>query len=324
LSVDQLRRLMDVIIAMAVLGIVLGLMQVAGGPHSPMRFYSNTNQSGAVGWFANRNHMATLMAIALPLSIARTASPFPKQVSRTFSGPVRRVASVALILLVILGLALARSRAGLLLGLIALLLSLPMALAVRQSLGFKRRSVVVAGLAAALTVKFVLYGPLDRFPSDLLSDLRWQIAGQTWKAASVNLPWGTGLGSFRSVYEAATAGSLTTQIINHAHNDYLELWLEAGWLFVGLAGLLVVYILVVGAKLLRITAEPATALLLRAAWISISLLLLHSVADYPMRTTALQAAFAVLLAMLVSRVACVSAPEAAQLFAGGRRVRPTS
>jgi hypothetical protein len=67
------RWLLAAVLALASLSVLLGMAQIAQGPESALRFYSNTNLSEAVGFFANRNHLATLLVMALPLAFAATA-----------------------------------------------------------------------------------------------------------------------------------------------------------------------------------------------------------------------------------------------------------
>ena len=44
-----------------IIGVFVGLFQVAGGPESPLRYFEITNPTEAVGFFANRNHFAALL-----------------------------------------------------------------------------------------------------------------------------------------------------------------------------------------------------------------------------------------------------------------------
>src|ERR1700687_6053767 len=53
------------IIAVGIISAFLGLMQVAQGPASVLRFFSITNDTEAVGFFANRNHFAALLCAVL-------------------------------------------------------------------------------------------------------------------------------------------------------------------------------------------------------------------------------------------------------------------
>ena len=73
LSSEQRGNLLKLLVAAAALSVVLGLAQLFGGPDSALRFYSNTNPTEAVGFFANRNHLASLLVIALPFVVVGTA-----------------------------------------------------------------------------------------------------------------------------------------------------------------------------------------------------------------------------------------------------------
>ena len=77
------RRLLSlVILAMGFIGVFVGLLQVAQGPESPLRFFAITNPTEAVGFFANRNHFAAFLycsiLFAIPWVLTRRRMPFPK------------------------------------------------------------------------------------------------------------------------------------------------------------------------------------------------------------------------------------------------------
>ena len=55
------RWLSVVILTVGVVSVFFGLLQVAQGPTSKLRFYDFTNPTEAVGFFANRNHFAALV-----------------------------------------------------------------------------------------------------------------------------------------------------------------------------------------------------------------------------------------------------------------------
>src|SRR5690606_2666127 len=55
------RRLISLaVLTVGILSVFLGLLQVAQGPKSALRFFTFTNPTEAVGFFANRNHFAAL------------------------------------------------------------------------------------------------------------------------------------------------------------------------------------------------------------------------------------------------------------------------
>lgn len=299
LNARQQRRLLGLVLVLALLALVVGLMQVAAGQDSALYFYGNTNRGSAVGFFANRNHLAALLLMALPLSLAAAAFALSMRGGSRPFGFLPIVAATGLAVLLILGLALTRSRAGLLLGMLALLLSTPMLFSLRRHHGVKRVFALIVALSLVLTVQFALYGILQRLQSDPLGDQRWQIAATTIEAARLHSPAGSGLGTFRQVFQALDTKAPGSAIVNHAHNDYLELWLEAGWPFVALSSVFVGFILWAGFGAWR-SSDSRHSLAARAVSISLLLMLLHSALDYPLRTTGNQVVFALLLAILLS------------------------
>ena len=62
------------LLAVGVVGAFLGLLQVAQGPTSPLRFYQFTNLTEAVGFFANRNHFAALAYALILIAAAWTVN----------------------------------------------------------------------------------------------------------------------------------------------------------------------------------------------------------------------------------------------------------
>lgn len=300
LTASRQRRLVAIVLLVALASILLGMLQLADGHDSPLRLYSHTNRSEAVGLFANRNHFAALLLVGLPLSLAAVGQVLADR-SRTRERRIFLLFGLAgTVALLILGIALARSRAGLGLGMLGLLLALPLAWRAQpQAAG--RRVLLLAGLAGVLLVaQFALFGVLQRFQGDSVSDQRWRIVALTAEAARGHLPFGTGLGGFRAAYQAADAETPGDEIVNHAHNDWIELWLEGGWPFALLAA---AFLFLVGRAAWRAwrPGQGRTApLWARAASIAVLLALLHSLVDYPLRTSANQAVFAVLLGILFS------------------------
>jgi O-antigen ligase len=290
--------LLAAIVAMALAGLLLGLAQLAGGPDSPLYLYANTNRGLSVGLFANRNHQAALLLMTLPLAFGGVAAAAARPEGQ---GPARALgiagASVVAVVL-LLGVAITQSRSGLLLGMVALEACAAMLMSLRKRRGVRRAFGLIMAAATLLTIQFALYGILQRAQEDALGDQRWQIAGVTAQAAKASAPLGTGLGTFRQVFQTIEMDAPGPQITNHAHDDYLELWLEGGWPFFALAGI-VLSVLAWAAWGAWRSRDASGSLWPRAASISLMIVLLHSFFDYPLRTTAIEAVFAVLAAVLV-------------------------
>jgi hypothetical protein len=93
------------VIVGALASVVLGSMQMASaGPQSWVYIYKYTNP-GAVGFFANRNHMATLLLGAVPFAAALFAAGHPHIRNRTTALAIMALGAGSL-LLILIGMAL--------------------------------------------------------------------------------------------------------------------------------------------------------------------------------------------------------------------------
>jgi O-antigen ligase len=267
-----------------------------------------------VGFFANRNHFSALLYSAILL----TAAVLVPQIKTLSSGLKRResfdassamgaiAVGVSLIVLIV-GVAIARSRAGIILTLAALLASLAID---RDRRHLVDKFTLPRFLAAIVVLAVILLGQsalsrlLDRFDADPLADARLIFAGNTIAAAKSVTPVGAGLGSFPSIYPTfeKPADLLTGVYANHAHNDLLELWLETG--FIGPL-LLIAFLIWLVRKAIGAWAAPNPALLpvdrtlVRASIFIILLLLGHSLVDYPLRASAMAGLLAFACGLLI-------------------------
>jgi O-antigen ligase len=283
-------------IAMAILAgmvgsILLGAVQVAGGPDSAAYFY-RIHSPGAVGFFANQNHMATLLLLGIPMAAALTSST---GWGRGKHGP-RYLIAGALFVLIIIGIVLTGSRA-------AISLAIPVSLAsvtlvphlrrwrtpalVLSSVGFVAAVIAVAAMPIAGTVNV----------QSSSSGSRLQIWSNTAKMIEDNFPAGTGLGSFEQVYHRyEPVDNIGPVYVNHAHNEYLEIVAE-----LGLPGLILLLVFLIwwmaaGWKIWRF---PGSSVFARAATIGSAVILIHSLVDFPIRTAAVSAIFGVCLGLMV-------------------------
>lgn len=287
-------RLCLVVLAIALVSVLIGSIQVSGGGARVLYFYRDTNVGSAVGFFSNRNHLATLLVAAIPLlsllfrSAGRVALDRPAVLGR-------RIAVLALASVLVMGVLLTGSRAGLVLLIPALLLTY--AATMRSSIGVPPLKLIAAVLLVGIaTVAVVVYGPFyERIverTSNLDEEARVWAAPITAAAGWAHFPFGSGFGTFDPVFRAAAGDAhLSPAYVNHAHNDYLELWLTGGLP----AMLLLLVVLWWGGRLAisnwRLKPGNPSAIS-RAASIVVLLILLHSVVDYPVRTVAISSLFA--------------------------------
>ena len=204
--------------------------------------------------------------------------------------------------LIVVALAAIRSRAGITMFAPVIVLSL---LAAWIAAGRGRPGpgllVLVSSVGVALTLVAVLALPpiLAKFDQDTPEPrfARWPLIAE---AAQTYLPLGSGIGSFDAVYRSVEPlEELDRTFFNQAHNDYLETWLEAGWLGIGV--IIAFFIWYFRRCWTAWKAPPSReADLQRAASIGIGVLLLHSAGDYPLRTVTLAVVFAMCCGILES------------------------
>lgn len=296
LSQNARTRLVGLSLGAAVLGILLGAAQLASGGE---RLYPwETTSAGSVtGFFANRNHLASMLLVTLPFAIVfgaaslrrRNASRLPLWFAALFLG------------LVVIALAAIRSRAGVTLFAPVLAFSL---LAAWIASGRGRPApallMLVGATGAALTAVAILALPpiLARFETQDSPEVRferWPLVAET---AQTYLPLGSGIGSFDVVYRSVEPlEELDSSFFNQAHNDYLETWLETGWLGIGV---ILAFLVWYARRCSTAWKAPPSREgdLQRAASIGVGVLLLHSAGDYPLRTVTLAVVFAMCCGLL--------------------------
>lgn len=302
LSNRALRWLFALLLLIAMLNVFVGVAQLAQGPTSSLRLYVPTNTGHAVGLFANRNHFAGLLAMLLPVALAGSAWALVRRKGNGERDFVPPVLGAVVATLLVLGIAFSRSRAGLGLALIGMLSLLPMAWSLPARRGTKRILACLVGVGLVVALQFASLDVAKRAMADPVDEGRRLYAVTTIDAARAYAPLGSGLGTFRFAFQPfeAARGNPGRDVANHAHNDYLELWLEGGWaaLCLMLAGAAVWAWAGWRAWLQPIGSREAigwSGLLARACWVAVSLVALHEAFDYPMRTTAMSSAFAVVL-----------------------------
>jgi len=308
-------------VLIAVLSLMIGAGQIAGGQGSPLYFYETTNPDSAVGLFSNRNHQAALLLAALPLVAL--------WIDLRGGDPRRRLipaaAALAVLTLVILGLVIVKSRAGVLLLAPSLIAS--MALIWRGEAGAHRRilvGVVVGASVLVFAASIFALGPLlERFGGNEVEG-RLTTAPVVIGAALAHFPLGSGLGTFVPVFAGREPiETMGPAFWNHAHNDYLELWLEAGVLG------LIVLTLFLGWWAVRAfsawRAPPSlAAACARSGVIVTALLMVHSTVDYPLRSLALSTLFAFACGLMVPPGGAFPSAPAPARDGRQRRVREDS
>jgi len=293
----MLLKLVWVFLGIAAGQALLGLIQYGDGTDSPFRFGVALSGSSATGTYVNRNHLAGLLEMALPLALgllAVSVGQSPRHhVSQRQHGWQRWLARLnaarfnqallfgAVALAILLGLIFTRSRSGVMLAMLGILLC---TLLFANRLGGRN----VYGLLGTLTAIGIglasligLAPVLDRFTmQDPVADGRWLIFDVTTQAMGQFFPLGSGAGTFEAVMRRFHPADLPGVIINYAHNDYLEWLLEAG---LG-AGLLIAAGLALyvrqWARVWRRGAWTPFQFTQAGAGIALLLMMLHTLVDF--------------------------------------------
>jgi O-antigen ligase len=283
------------ILLAAFAGVMLGALQVgSGGPGSPWYLYPITNR-GAVGFFANSNHMGSLLLVCIPFAIAILASSVSRRKGRG-SAVGMTALGVTGLLVVTSGLVLNRSLAALGIAVPVLLFS---ALLLPGGWKFRRVAVPLGSIAVLAAMLVLVRSPIAATQpgSEFASiESRAELWSATSGLAQQYFPVGSGLGSFASVFHLSeNPATVGLKYANHAHNDYLELLLELGAPGAILLLLFLAWWLV---QTVRVWRSGLTGYYARAATIASGALLAHSLVDYPLRTAALSSIFGVCVAFM--------------------------
>ena len=310
-GLDERQRamLLYVLIGFISLSAILGFFQMAGGEGSRLRFYAITNRDAAVGFFSNANHFGVVAALVAPLAVhlglIRLRAGYGGSYTPLFIG-----CSMAALLLGAAALSLSRSAllaaAGAVIVIVLLILT---------QLQLRSRMKIVVALASGgailgasvLVAKAPAIAAIEESRS-IGEDGRLALVPTFVEIIRDTLPLGTGFGSFDPVYRAyETFKELDASYLNNAHNDLAQIIIEGGVPAILL--LLAWLVLIVRRVLHSLTARADHASVMErlsypiAATFGLCAFLAHSLVDYPLRGAAASSIFALLLALLVGRVA---------------------
>lgn len=298
LSLDKAaaRATLWAVLALTAVSVALAMAQVMSGGEDALYSWSIARRGHASGFFANRNHLATLCLLTLPVAAVLAAGALR-------SGDEGRAAvwlGALFMIMAVVALGAIRSRAGVLLAGPVLGLS---GLCAWIAMGRGRPGPALLAMTTSVGAAIALVGALglapilERFDATK-AEPRFERWPTVVEAAQTYLPVGAGMGSFDPVYRSVeTLDELDATYFNQAHNEYLEIWLEAGWL--GVVAVLA-FLVWFGRRSWAAwrAGSGSEADMARAASAGILVVLVHSVAEFPLRTVALTAILALLCAIL--------------------------
>ncbi len=293
--------LLIVIASLALISIIIGSIQVVTDG-ALMNFYNSSHRRFLLGFFANRNHQAIFLVLAFCIIMSK--------VRESQSRDTRiLITELTVVIVFIVSVIATFSRSGFIL----LLLALSSHLITRESFRVrfpwgnkvmrKRNLLVGLLILSSMTAAIFLFDnplldeSLARFRAT--DDPRFLFWPKVTKLALDFLPLGSGLGTFVPLYASyEQLEDITPFYLNHAHNDYLELLIEAGVLGSVVLGLFL-WANFLGVK--RLGGHPERSVLLLLFMVPLAVVL-HSFVDYPIRTQAVACTLSVVLADIAHRI----------------------
>lgn len=278
LSDRDFRGVLFLAFGLVLFGILVGMVQVVTDGQFP-------NPHGIAmgptlqGFYANKNHMAVILAITILLT--------GFLIVPRFFAPQRRVwINLGYIGFALVCIISTNSRAGLALGGVAALIVLHDQTR-KINWRYKVAGLVVLALAVALILSTAAFELVSGRFEDVDSDLRWRIATWSWPLAERYWALGSGAGSFATLFAAnEQLVWVKPTFVNHAHNEYLQLVIEFG--MTGVVVLAVFLASLVRPFLFwwRLQRTARQYALMTFGFTTILLFMLHSAVDYPLRRPA--------------------------------------
>ncbi|TIW29874.1 MAG: O-antigen ligase family protein [Mesorhizobium sp.] len=232
----------------------------------------------SAGLFANRNHFSALLFVSIPFVVY-----YGLFRGHLLSGAIGLIALLLLLLA-------AGSRAGVLIGLATTVVSI---------IFLSARSRISGVSVFVLFVGLSVYG-MGAWATIEAKDLdptfgRAEFARTTMAGIKENWVTGVGFGNFQKAYQIYEKEEMIFRAyVNHAHNEYLELAFEGGVIAAILMAFYLFLLLIAFTKIRRDALQ-------KTAFLSVVFLLVHSLADYPLRTAALAMTFAYMNAIIFHR-----------------------
>ncbi|MEZ0497917.1 O-antigen ligase family protein [Sphingomonas sp. IW22] len=280
-----------ILLAMIASAVLLGLLQFTGARFNNP--FLNDTPGQVSGIFANRNHFALLIAIGCLIA---PVWAFMDRDALRWRGPL----AVGLVLLFVLTILATGSRAGMLLGGLALMLALMLVgRRLRRRLSHAPRWVFPALIVAGVVVIGGFIGlsfAADRADAinrlialETGEDMRSRALPTVLAMIATYMPFGSGFGGFDPVFRIhEPLELLKLTYFNQAHNDYLGIALDGGIAAIALLAAATLWWLITTIRVWRAKADESV-ILGRLGSAAILLILIASITDYPARTPTIMA-----------------------------------
>jgi len=295
--IDSATRIRRLALVITVFGALFAFFAILQGVLSPSKIYGIYERQFATpyGSFVNRHNFAAYMemTIAIPLALVFTGA----------IGRDKRLLYITGITLMGVALLLSGSRGGLVALLAEVALLLILTTSSRSAKGFALKLAMSAALLFAVIGGAIFVGgesSLSRIAETAgsrdVSSNRTHIWNVTLDVITSALPFGAGIGAFDTAYTPydTTSG---LERVEQAHNDYLQVLADAGipGLLIGSSFLFLLFL--AARRTLRRQNVFRRSVGIGAA-AGIFAILVHSLFDFVLHTTAISVLFLLLIAIL--------------------------
>ncbi len=294
---EKLRLMLALVLALALASALFAFFQLSLPDGSSLLLYTQWGRNFG-GAFANPNHQGSALSMAAVIAIAY----FLEGRRRRHEGDRghRYWLYGFLCLACIAMVPLANGSAAMLLIMVGLVVVVAMLGALDWSVIRRHAS---GRLALAATLGGLLVVGASATALHKTESGRQLMAVTSAHIGQQFAPWGAGTGSFVPIYaQYQTLAVARSEVINHAHNEYVQWWLEAGVpALLVLAGGLMLFAWAGWQVLARMPSRRLRTLA-APAWTCLLLLLMHSLVDFPLRTSALMATAGLLAGVLLATI----------------------
>lgn len=318
-----LKRIVFVMIGIGLLEAFYGLLQTLIPSMGVLWVdYIEGSRAMARGTFINRNHLAGQiemiwpLALGVALSLTGRAGNLKQALA---SDRLNRQALMATgIILLLLALVFTRSRAGIAGGLVGFTAFVIMARpALRKHAGQIRVALAAMALLVVVYAAAIGIQPVTARFLSIGEDggARPEIWEDSLRIVQDH-PLGIGLGNFARVYPIYQRSLITDKTVEHAHNDYLQLLAETGWIgFVAILAAFFTFMLKSAQRIRRldVQSDPLVFFLAVGAFSGLVAIAFHSLFDFNLQIPA-NCLYAVVLVAVLG--ACTSP---ARQWTGHRR-----
>lgn len=309
----QLRKLLTLVVVVAAAEAAFGLAQVftSGGmlasiPEAAPR---------ATGTYRDPNHLAGLLGLVTPavaalFVISFGAKPATQQAVE-WTPPdafgvrpnYRALVYGALLVLLITGLVFSRSRAGILLLIVGVVLGTMIFLRRAEDAELAGSQTKVLAIALSASLVAGLAAVLERFSAtDAVAAVRPELWAGTIEGIRAFFPVGSGPGTYPEVFPIFLPAELGAWSGTHAHNGYLELLFEGG----AAAAAILLYLLWLfvrqWVRLFRVGQWTDFQFIQAGSGLGLVLLLLHELVEFNLRIPANAVYFAFFAGLFFHRI----------------------